>query len=82
MRPAAAMVTSRSAHAASATPCPHSPCKVPFTLGCPVPGMARWVTTSIYRFDPSVNWPTDLACVFKWNAGLKTFDGAWQARGH
>ncbi|KAI8474281.1 MAG: hypothetical protein J3K34DRAFT_375003 [Monoraphidium minutum] len=49
---------------------------VPFTLGCPVPGLGRWVTTTIYRFDASVEWPPDLDCAFKWNTALKTFDGA------
>ncbi|KAI8474284.1 MAG: hypothetical protein J3K34DRAFT_456831 [Monoraphidium minutum] len=49
---------------------------VPFTLGCPVPGLGRWVTTTIYRFDASIEWPPDLDCAFKWNTALKTFDGA------
>jgi len=48
---------------------------VPFTLSCPVPGRSRWVTTTIFRFDPAIDWPTDLECEFKWNAALKTFDG-------
>ncbi|GBF96122.1 hypothetical protein Rsub_08870 [Raphidocelis subcapitata] len=48
---------------------------VPFNLSCGVPGLSRWVTTTIYRFDPAVDWPTDLDCPFTWNAGLKTFDG-------
>lgn len=56
--------------------------QVPFTLGsCAVPGLGRWVTTSIYRFDASMDWPTDLDCLFKWNTGLKTFDGACAAAG-
>ncbi|KIZ04279.1 hypothetical protein MNEG_3680 [Monoraphidium neglectum] len=47
----------------------------PFTLSCNTPGRLRWVTTNIARFDPSVDWPTDLACTFDWNKGLKSFDG-------
>jgi hypothetical protein len=48
----------------------------PFTLGCSVPGRGRWVTTSIYRFDPAIDWPTDLACPLVWNSALRSFDGA------
>ncbi|GBF96123.1 hypothetical protein Rsub_08871 [Raphidocelis subcapitata] len=50
---------------------------VPFNLSCNLPGLSRWVTTTIYRFDPAVDWPTDLDCRFSWNAGLKTFDDAY-----
>jgi len=35
----------------------------------------RWVTTNIARFDPVIEWPTDLDCTFNWNKDLKTFDG-------
>lgn len=53
---------------------------VPFTISCdgssPVPGRGRWVTTNIARFDPSVDWPSDLACTFEWNATLSSYDGA------
>eukprot|EP00775_Hariotina_reticulata_P009083 gene9083-9253_t len=49
---------------------------VPFTLSCNVPGRLRWVTTNIARFDPVIEWPTDLDCTFNWNKDLKTFDGA------
>ncbi|KAF6261957.1 hypothetical protein COO60DRAFT_1458856 [Scenedesmus sp. NREL 46B-D3] len=49
---------------------------VPFTLSCGMPGRLRWVTTNIARFDPLVEWPSDLACSFNWNKGLKSFDGA------
>lgn len=49
---------------------------VPFTLSCSVPGLTRWVTTTIYRFDPLIDWPADLDCTLKWNTALKTFDGA------
>ncbi len=54
---------------------------VPFTLTCGTPGRLRWVTTNIARFDPSVDWPTDLDCQFKWNTGLKGFDGEGGAAG-
>lgn len=54
--------------------------QVPFTLTCGTPGRLRWVTTNIARFDPSVDWPTDLACEFKWNQGLKSFDGGRRRR--
>ncbi|WIA22673.1 hypothetical protein OEZ86_009641 [Tetradesmus obliquus] len=49
---------------------------VPFSLSCGMPGRLRWVTTNIARFDPLVEWPSDLACSFDWNKGLKSFDGA------
>jgi hypothetical protein len=49
----------------------------PFALeGCNAPGRGRWVTTSIYRFDLTIDaWPTDLACAFAWNKALRSFDG-------
>eukprot|EP00878_Enallax_costatus_P008876 GHUV01009278.1.p1 GENE.GHUV01009278.1~~GHUV01009278.1.p1 ORF type:complete len:812 (+),score=180.05 GHUV01009278.1:182-2617(+) len=49
---------------------------VPFTITCPVPGLFRWVTTNIARWDPTIQWPTDLDCKFEWNTALKSFDGA------
>lgn len=49
--------------------------QVPFTLSCGTPGRLRWVTTNIARFDPSIDWPTDLDCQFEWNKALKTYDG-------
>lgn len=55
--------------------CPLTLLQVPFMLSCGTPGRLRWVTTNIARFDPSVDWPTDLACTFDWNKDLKTFDG-------
>lgn len=48
---------------------------VPFTLSCSTPGRLRWVTTSMARFDPSVDWPTDLSCNFQWNTKLRSWDG-------
>jgi hypothetical protein len=54
---------------------PRAAPQVPFTLGCGVPGLSRWVTTTIFRFDPLIDWPADLACELKWNAALKSFDG-------
>jgi hypothetical protein len=50
--------------------------QVPFSLSCNTPGRLRWVTTNIARFDPSVDWPADLACAFRWNTALKAYDGA------
>ncbi|PNH12233.1 hypothetical protein TSOC_000852 [Tetrabaena socialis] len=55
--------------------------KVPFRLSCSVPGKSRWVTTTIFRFDPDVDWPTDLNCNLTWTAGLSTYDGAPLALG-
>jgi hypothetical protein len=52
--------------------------QVPFTLSCGTPGRLRWVTTNIARFDPSVDWPTDLDCTFNWNKALRTYDGEQQ----
>ncbi|KAG2434208.1 hypothetical protein HXX76_007934 [Chlamydomonas incerta] len=47
----------------------------PFRLSCAVPGKARWVTTAIYRYDPDVDWPTDLDCELAWNTQLSSYDG-------
>lgn len=49
--------------------------QVPFSLSCKTPGRFRWVTTNIARFDPSIDWPTDLDCSFDWNKALKAYDG-------
>eukprot|EP00775_Hariotina_reticulata_P009988 gene9988-10143_t len=49
---------------------------MPFKINCAVPGLFRWVTTNIARWDPMISWPTDLDCSFQWNTKLKTFDGA------
>jgi hypothetical protein len=54
--------------------------QVPFTIRCngaagDVPGALRWVTTSIARWDPLVEWPPDLTCKLVWNKELKTYDG-------
>lgn len=49
--------------------------QVPFTVNCSVPGLFRWVTTNIARWDPTIEWPTDLDCSFEWNTALKSFDG-------
>ncbi|KAG2494912.1 hypothetical protein HYH03_006847 [Edaphochlamys debaryana] len=57
---------------------PASQQKLAFTLDCPVPGKARWVTTSITRLDPDEDWPTDLDCEFKWSTGLTSYDGKIQ----
>lgn len=48
--------------------------KQPFTLTCDVPGKYRWVTTTIFRFDPDSTWPTDLDCEMVWNTRLTTYD--------
>ena len=60
------------------TPIHKKKLKTPFRLSCGVPGKARWVTTSIARFDPDVDWPSDLDCSFVWNAALRAYDGATQ----
>ena len=52
------------------------PSQVPFNLSCGQLGRLRWVTTSIYRLDLNIPWPTDLDCQLKWNTGLTSFDGA------
>ncbi|KAG1668837.1 hypothetical protein FOA52_004932 [Chlamydomonas sp. UWO 241] len=49
--------------------------KVPFNLTCNAPGRFRWVTTTIARFDPTQDWPTDLDCTLVWNTNLTTHDG-------
>ncbi|GIL86136.1 hypothetical protein Vretimale_13856 [Volvox reticuliferus] len=55
---------------------PRAQQKLPFSLSCPMPGKFRWVTTSIARFDPDVDWPTDLDCNLNWATALTTYDGA------
>lgn len=49
--------------------------QVPFNLSCPMPGKFRWVTTTIARFDPNVDWPTDINCTLDFNKELTTYDG-------
>ncbi|GFR52004.1 hypothetical protein Agub_g14427 [Astrephomene gubernaculifera] len=49
--------------------------KLPFQLSCRMPGKTRWVTTTIARFDPDADWPSDLACDLRWNTSLETYDG-------
>mmetsp|Transcript_14647 Transcript_14647/g.36469 ORF Transcript_14647/g.36469 Transcript_14647/m.36469 type:complete len:2268 (-) Transcript_14647:639-7442(-) len=54
---------------------------LPFSLACAggaavPPGKFRWVTTTIARWDPDVDWPTDLACTFAFNTSLVAYDGA------
>jgi uncharacterized membrane protein YsdA (DUF1294 family) len=63
------------AGAAAARANTHKTTQTPFRLSCGVPGKTRWVATSIARFDPDVDWPTDLDCSFVWNAGLRAYDG-------
>ncbi|KAG2491821.1 hypothetical protein HYH03_009778 [Edaphochlamys debaryana] len=48
----------------------------PFSLSCPVPVRQRWVTTTIFRLDPDVDWPTDLDCTLRWTPGFASYDGA------
>ena len=49
----------------------------PFVLeGAEVPGKFRWVSSSIARFDPSVDWPTDLeALQVTFNLRLQSVSG-------
>ena len=51
---------------------------VPFFIDGPVkvPGKLRWVTTSIARFDPELNWPPDLRLQVRINLDLTAHDGA------
>ncbi|CAJ1383221.1 unnamed protein product, partial [Effrenium voratum] len=50
---------------------------VPFILeGSEVPGRLHWVSSSIARFDPSVDWPTDLKeLIVTFNSALKSVSG-------
>eukprot|EP01080_Neovahlkampfia_damariscottae_P008821 gene8821-770_t len=48
---------------------------LPFRIGCNVPGKYHWVTTSIFRFDPDIDWPTDLSCPLLIDEEIETFDG-------
>ena len=47
----------------------------PFTLEPPVDGRMRWVTTSIARFDPAEDWPSELEIQLRLNPTLRSFDG-------
>ncbi|GFH16881.1 EGF-like domain-containing protein, partial [Haematococcus lacustris] len=52
----------------------------PFSLSCPSsskspPGRFRWVTTTIARWDPDQEWPSDLDCTLLLNTSLTTYDG-------
>lgn len=40
-----------------------------------IPGKFRWVTTSICRFDPDIQWPTDLKFRVRVKEDLVAFDG-------
>ncbi|KAJ9521696.1 hypothetical protein QJQ45_015384, partial [Haematococcus lacustris] len=39
------------------------------------PGRFRWVTTTIARWDPDQDWPSDLDCTLLLNTSLTTYDG-------
>jgi hypothetical protein len=56
--------------------------KQPFSLSCPVPGRYRWVTTTIFRFDPDGDWPTDLDCELVWNTALTSYDSECLSLSH
>ena len=47
----------------------------PFSISPPVACKLRWVTTSIARFDPHVDWPPDLELTLTINPALHAFDG-------
>lgn len=34
-----------------------------------------WCTPRAHRFDPGIDWPTDLECAFQLNASLTSYDG-------
>lgn len=38
-------------------------------------GKVRWVTTSIARFDPDTEWPTDIEFTVRVNPTLQSYDG-------
>ena len=40
-----------------------------------IPGTTYWVTTSIARFDPAVDWPSDLEVIVKINRDLTSVSG-------
>ncbi|KAK9809200.1 hypothetical protein WJX72_011244 [[Myrmecia] bisecta] len=50
--------------------------QIPFTFSKAIPGDWRWVTTYIARWDPAVDWPTDLNITLNWNTNLTAYDGA------
>eukprot|EP01065_Artemidia_motanka_P009493 TRINITY_DN1485_c0_g1_i1.p1 TRINITY_DN1485_c0_g1~~TRINITY_DN1485_c0_g1_i1.p1 ORF type:complete len:2335 (+),score=541.26 TRINITY_DN1485_c0_g1_i1:189-7193(+) len=53
-----------------------APAKLTCTSDEPVPGYWRWVTTAILRFDPAVDWPSDIECTVAVNPALRSYDGA------
>lgn len=49
---------------------------IPFYFDDPlIIGRGRWVTTSIYRWDPIDSWPLDIKANLIWNNDLTTYDG-------
>ena len=44
----------------------------PFALHPPVAGKLRWVTTSVARFDPDVDWPPELLAMVAQRASAGT----------
>lgn len=47
----------------------------PFDMSPRVAGSVRWVTTSIARFDPAVDWPTDLSLSVRVKPSLVSYAG-------
>jgi hypothetical protein len=47
----------------------------PFEMTPPVAGSVRWVTTSIARFDPAADWPTDLSLSVRVKPGMPSYAG-------
>jgi hypothetical protein len=47
----------------------------PFEMSPPVAGSVHWVTTSIARFDPAADWPTDLTLRVRAKPGIRSYAG-------
>jgi hypothetical protein len=48
--------------------------------GQPVTGKSRWVSTSIYRWDPQPHWKLNNKIRIEWNSNLTSYDGAHYAQ--
>jgi hypothetical protein len=56
-------------------PVASQPFQVLYASGQPVPGRSRWVSTSIYRWDPQLRWQPNNKIRIQWNRNLTAYHG-------